>query len=48
MNENLIERNRTAGLVCRKTSKAKMKSNRFSGNRIEVVAEGAWPSFNQI
>lgn len=46
MNENVIERNRVGGLVCRKTSRAKMKSNKFSGNRIEVVVESAWAGFN--
>lgn len=48
MNENTIERNRVAGLVCRSTSKARMKANRFAANRIDVVVEGGWAGFADI
>lgn len=48
MTENTIERNRVSGLVSRSTSKARMKNNRFSANRIEVVVENWWNGFDEI
>ena len=37
MNENMIEHNKNSGLVCRNSSKAKLKANHFEKNNIEVV-----------
>jgi parallel beta-helix repeat protein len=42
MSENTLEGNKVAGFVCRNTSKAKMRMNRFLGNRIELVIEKGW------
>ncbi len=42
MNENMIENNKNSGLVCRKSSKAKLKANHFQKNHIEVVVENGW------
>lgn len=38
MSENTLKANRKAGLVCRNSSRAKMRMNRFEGNQIEAVA----------
>jgi hypothetical protein len=42
MSENTLEGNKVAGFVCRNTSKAKMRMNRFMGNKIELVVEKGW------
>ena len=34
MSENAIEGNRKTGFICRNTSKAKMRQNKFASNRI--------------
>ena len=38
MSENVFESNRKGGFVCRNSSKAKMRGNRFEGNAIEALA----------
>ena len=34
MSENVFEKNKKAGFVCRNTSRAKMRVNKFEGNGI--------------
>lgn len=48
MNGNLFEGNKNAGFVCRNTSKAKMKLNKFVDNHIEVVIERKWDGIEEI
>jgi hypothetical protein len=48
MSSNVFEGNKNAGFVCRSTSKAKMKLNKFVDNKIEVVVERKWDSIEEI
>ena len=48
MNSNGLEGNRRAGLVCRNSSKAKMKSNRFEKNCIETLVENGWEGIEEV
>jgi len=38
----LLQGNKVAGFVCRKSSRAKMRMNKFMGNKVEVVIEKGW------
>jgi hypothetical protein len=42
MSENVIEANKKSGFICRNTSKAKMRQNKFISNRIEILIERGW------
>lgn len=48
MSENAVEGNRKTGFICRNTSKAKMRQNRFTSNRIEVLIEKSWDGIGDI
>ena len=48
MNENMIEHNKNSGLVCRNSSKAKLKANHFEKNNIEVVVQNGWEGIQDI
>jgi len=48
MSGNVFEGNRSAGFICRNTSKAKMKLNRFLGNKVEVIVERKWDGIEEI
>ena len=48
LNENVFERNKVGGVVCRGVSRAKMKRNVFKDNQIEMVAEDGWDGVNEV
>ena len=48
MSSNGFESNRRAGLVCRNSSKAKMRLNRFEKNSIEALVENGWEGIEEV
>lgn len=48
LSSNSIKNNRKAGFVSRNTSTAKMKSNEFESNKIDVLSENWWEGLGEL
>lgn len=46
--QNVFSGNRRTALISRNTSSARIKQNHFQGNRIDLLAERAWDSLNDV
>ncbi len=46
--QNVLQDNKKAGIVCRNTSKARLRQNKFNGNKIQILAEEDWADLGNL